>query len=253
MIKEAGFTCTQLAPTKAIEGIGHFNDITPSTLNDIDKSFGNSGLEITVLGCYIEPSIPDIDKRLENVGIFRDNITYAKQLGVSIVGTETTHFNIDASPAEREIVYELLKDSVLRMVEQAEKENVIVGIEPVAEHTLNTPSLARRLLDEVNSDKLKIIFDPVNLVLPNTINNQREIFKETFDLLGDDIVAVHVKDIIIEDNQKTWRNIGAGIIDYEYIFAWLHENKPNIRLLREGVEMDSHQDDRKTMEKLARG
>ncbi|MCL2197481.1 MAG: sugar phosphate isomerase/epimerase [Defluviitaleaceae bacterium] len=239
-IREAGFECVQLAPTKAIEGIGSFADINLGHLDEALEAFSRQNLEITVLGCYIEPSVTDNEQRLKNVEIFRQNITNAKRLGIKIVGTETTNMDINTPTAEREKIYALLKDSVLRMVEQAEKENVFVGIEPVAEHTLNTPQLTRRLLDEVKSDKLKIIFDPVNLVLPSTLFEQDKIFNELFTLCGEEIVAVHIKDIEIEYNEKMWREIGKGAINYSLIMPWLHKNKPDISILREGVKPESY-------------
>ena len=252
IIRWADFTCVQLAPTKAIEGIEHFNQITDEHLEEIKSTFSKEKVEITVLGCYVEPSLRDEDKRLEQVEFFKAGLVHAKKLGVAIVGTETTHLDIDTPDSEREEVFQLLKDSVLRMVETAEKEGVTIGIEPVADHTLNTPELTRRLLDEVNSDKLKVIFDPVNLILPQTITikQQREIFGKTFELLGNDIVVMHMKDIVIENNQKVWRNISGGVIDYEYIFTWLIENKPDLRVLREGIKLDSYASDVEAMEDL---
>ena len=240
-IAAAGFECCQLAPAKAIDGINHFNDITDAHLDDIRQAFADHNVEITVLGCYIDPSLTDAEKRLEQVEIFRTNLTNAKKLGVGIVGTETTGLSIDTPPAEREKIYQLLKDSVLRMVERAEKEGVTIGIEPVAEHTLNSAELARRLLDEVNSTRLKIIFDPLNLILPSTIDNQAQIFDSVLKLLGQDIVAMHIKDAVIENGKKVWRNIGKGAVDYTAIAAWLRANKPDMRLLREEVKPDSYQ------------
>ena len=246
-IKRSGFECVQLAPAKAMEGINGIGEINDSHLASIDKAFAECGVEITVLGCYIEPSIPDKSERLANVELFKENLSHAAKLGVPIVGTETTHMDISAAPDEREKAYLLLKDSVLRMVEKAEKEGVLVGIEPVAEHTLNTPQLSRRLLDEVNSSKLKIIFDPVNLVLPGTIGEQDRIWDETFELLGDDIVVVHVKDTVVVDGAKDWSKIGEGVINYKRIMNWMREKKPEIRLLREDARMDSYVDDIKIM------
>ncbi|MCL1997359.1 MAG: sugar phosphate isomerase/epimerase [Turicibacter sp.] len=240
-IKADGFNCLQLAPTKAILGIEKFNEITAAHLSDIEKAFKD--LEISVLGCYIEPSIQDKEQRLANVETFCDNIRHARALGIKIVGTETTRLDPDTPDDIRSESYALLKDSVLRMIEAAERENVFVGIEPVADHVLNTPALARRLLDEVQSNKLKIIFDPVNLVLPDTIFSQIDIFEETFDLLGDQLEVMHIKDVIMENDEKIWRNIGTGDIDYPFIFAWLKENKPNIPLLREGIQPTSAQED----------
>jgi len=249
-IREAGFECVQLAPTKALEGINGFGEITDRHLDAINTAFARENVEISVLGCYIEPSVTDSAQRLSNVEIFKANLTNAKKLGVKIVGTETTNLDIHTPEAEREKIYALLKDSVLRMVEQAEKEDIFVGIEPVAEHTLNTPELTRRLLDEVGSGKLKLIFDPVNLVLPHTIHEQDAIFTRLFDLCGEEIVAVHIKDIVIENDQKTWRNIGKGVINYPLIFDWLHKHKSEISILREGVQLNSYRQDIEAMENL---
>ena len=249
-IKKAGFDCVQYAPAKAIEGLSHFDAITSEVLHEIKAAFTRHNVEITVLGCYIEPSLEDNAERLNNVRIFIDNLSHAKFLGVPIVGTETTNLSINATPAERESAYARLKDSVQHMAEKAEAENVLIGIEPVADHTLNTPALTRRLLDEVGSDKLRVIFDPVNLVLPQTIQDQNHIFTEMLELLGDKIEVMHIKDTAIENGKKAWRKIGEGVINHALIFDWLKKNKPDIRLLREDAKMDSYHEDISAMKNL---
>ncbi|MCL2404018.1 MAG: sugar phosphate isomerase/epimerase [Defluviitaleaceae bacterium] len=249
-LKKAGFDCVQYAPAKAIVGIEHFDGITPEVLHEIKTVFTKHDVEITVLGCYIEPSLADDQERLDNVRIFMDNLSHAKFLGVPIVGTETTGLSIYATPAERESAYTRLKDSVLRMAEKAEAENVLIGIEPVAEHTLNTPAITKRLLDEVGSDKLRVIFDPVNLVLPHTIQEQDYIFTQMLELLGDKIAVMHIKDTVIENDTKAWRKISEGVINYKLIFDWLKQNKPTMRLLREDAKMDSYHEDIASMKKL---
>jgi len=252
-IKEAGFKCVQLAPTKAIKGIDGFIGISREHLAEIKEAFTKNDVELTVWGCYIEPSIPDGEERRANVEIFKQNLEHAKALGIGIVGTETTHMSIFSTPAERDKAYLRLKDSVLRMVEHAEKiGGVSVGIEPVAEHTLNTPELAHKLVEDINSKHLSIIFDPVNLILPLTVRRQREIFDELFRYVGNKISVVHVKDMIVSNGEKNWCNISTGIIDYPHIMEQLFRIKPHIRLLREGVTMDSHQFDLIAMERLLR-
>jgi len=252
-IKKAGFDCVQYAPAKAIEGLEHFDAITPEVLREVKAAFALHDVEITVLGCYIEPSLPDEQERLNNVRIFKDNLSHAKFLGVPIVGTETTGLNIHATEAERESAYARLKDSVLRMAEKAEAEGVFIGIEPVAEHTLNTPQLTRRLLDEVGSKQLKVIFDPVNLVLSHTIGQQDAIFNAMFDLLGEEISVMHIKDTVMEGQTKAWRKIGEGAINYALIFDWLKKHKPEMRLLREDVKMDSYKEDIAAMASHSKG
>ncbi|MCL2589198.1 MAG: sugar phosphate isomerase/epimerase [Oscillospiraceae bacterium] len=252
-ISAAGFSCVQFAPTKGMPGVNHFQDVTIKALEEIAAAYAKHEVEMTVLGCYIQPSLHDRDKRLEQVAFFKEGLTQAKRMGVPIVGTETTRFDQRADPTERERAFARLKDSILRMVEHAEREHVIIGIEPVALDTLNTPELARRLLDEVGSDKLKIIFDPVNLVLPREFDQQEAIYTRVLDCLGSDIVAVHIKDVTIEQGEKVWQPIGVGQVRYALIFDWLRTNKPDMRLLREGVQMDSYAADRAAMEKLTKG
>ncbi len=236
-VKTAGFDSVQLALPKAIEGIERVLDVTDSQLEGIREAFDKHKLEIHVYGCYVEPSLLDKEKRLEEVKKFCMGLTHAKKLGVPIVGTETTNFPIGGEG--REQVYALLKDSVLHMVECAERENVTIGIEPVADHTLNSPELAKRLIDEVGSTKLKIIFDPVNM-LYHKEQNQNETYEQYLKILGSYIVAMHIKDIVFEDGNKVWRNIGEGFVDYTSIIPWLKANKPQIHLLREHVKLDSY-------------
>jgi sugar phosphate isomerase/epimerase len=251
IIREAGFEAVQLAIPKAIEGIGAFSEVSGHLLEEIRESFSKNQLEIAVMGCYIEPSLPDKEARLENVATFKLGLSHAAKLGVKIVGTETTGFDIDAPESRREKAFQLLKDSVLRMAEEAEKQGVFIGIEPVAEHVLNTPELAARLFDEVGSDALRIIFDPVNLILPRTIANQPNIYRGLFESLGDKIAVLHMKDVDTSSGEKVWRNIGAGEIDYSPIFDWLHSRKPDTPLLREDAQMDSYKADMQAMLKFA--
>jgi len=253
MIKKEGFECVQLAPAKAITGIERIADINAAHLEEIKSAFTRYDLGIAVLGCYIEPSIDDEAARLENVRIFCDNLRHAKVIGAGVVGTETTRMDTKAPAEEREKAYARLKDSVLRMVEVAENVGVPIGIEPVAEHTLNTPELTRRLLDEVKSSQLRLIFDPANLLLPETVHEQGRIFTEMFELNGNDIAVMHIKNIVIENGEKIWSNIAKGVIDYAPVFAWLRENTPQMTLLCDQVRMDSYKEDLNTLRDYATG
>jgi len=249
-IKSAGFDAVQLALTKSFADIRTFRDVTENHLEQIKEDFVRYNVEINVLGCYVELSLPDKAQRLEQVENFKLGLSHAARLGVKTAGTETTGFDPARSGEEREKAYQALKDSVLRIAEKAEKEGVNIGIETVAVHTLNSAELTCRLLDEVGSNKLKVIFDPVNLMLPDDEDKQEKLFKEFFELVGKEITAVHVKDIVFENNEKIWRNIGEGILRYDLIMPWLAANKPDICLLREEVYPDSAHKDIKAMKNL---
>ena len=235
-ITQKGFASVQLAPQKAIEGVNVFADATPAILEGIRADFEKHQLAIDILGCYVEPSLLDKEARLAQVATFHQGILNAKILGTSIIGTETTHLAPDTPAGERAKVFELLLDSVLRMVEVAEREGITIAIEPVADHTLNTPELTRELLDKVDSQRLKVIFDPFNLTLPSRVGEQKAIYQGVFDLLSDDIAIIHLKDMVVKDGVKTWANIGKGQIDYDTIFPHLNKRWGHIPILREEVK-----------------
>lgn len=255
-VRDAGFEAVQLALTKGIEGIETFNDITPARLERVRKGFDDAGVEIAVLGCYIEPSLPERDARLEQVGYFLSGLEYAKALGAPIVATETTWFYPEVvGEAARETAYADLLDSVRRMAECAEKLDVDVGIEPVTVHTLNSAKLARRLLDEVGSDKIKIVYDPVNMIpeenLEKQVTRQEEIFAEFTSLLGKEIRAVHLKGMAVEHGKKVWSNIDKGVMRLQMVVDWLKRHYPDITLLREEVIPDSAAQDLAALRALA--
>ena len=242
-ISEAGFCCFQLALHKAIEGIKPiYGFLNPGLCYDIRSAFERENLEVAVLGCYIDPACRDDDKRAYEVKRFREQIAYARQLGSYIVATETTGFSGDES--ERALQFERLTDSVLRMVEQAERFGVFVGIEPVLKHTLNTPESTRKLLDIVACDNMQIVLDPINLLSPENISRQHEIIDGCFELFGDRIVAVHAKDVIIDkDGRFTPCVIGEGIFDHQYFYDKLKAVKPGISVLREEANpLTAHKD-----------
>lgn len=251
-ISSSGFQGAQLALKKAILGIETDRDITPRVLERIAKAFLDSRVEISVLGCYVEPSIPDANERMEQVKRFKQGVENASFLGAPIVATETTRYPVGPEfESGREAAYLRLKDSVLRMVEQGERLGIDIGIEPVADHTLNSVELTKRLLEETDSSRLKIVFDPVNMLLPGDENRQESIYRSFLTELGNEIAALHMKDIVFENNEKVWRNLGSGIVAYDYIFEWALKNKPDIPILREHVRPDSSQIDLEFMRKMS--
>lgn len=258
LITTAGFTTVQLAPTKALPDVNHYDDLTSARVTEIVAAFARHQLEVALLGCYIEPASPDETLRQDGLRQFSTALSMAKQFGCALVATETTHFDPAGTNAEREKAYARLLDSVLRMVEQAEQYDVNVGIEPVALHTLDTPKCTKHLIDTVNSPRLKVVFDPVNLLFSHTVSQQAAIYHELFDLCGERIAVLHMKDVVYENPaefpQGNWRHLGEGVVDYQTIFTLLRAHGlTEIPLLREGAKPDATALDVATMKRLADG
>lgn len=241
-VSKDGFEGIQLAFPKAIEGINSHEEVTEELAQEVRELCIKHNIEITVLGCYVEPSLLDEEERNIHVQRFLRTMEFMKTLDAKCIGTETTHFEYPES--QREEVFNILVGSVRKMIAKAEELNVDVAIEPVARHTLNTPELTARLIQEVPSDRLKIIFDPVNLLTAENIKNQDDLWDRAFKCFGDKICAVHIKGAKLnDDGELVSTTLQDSEVNYAKIINWLKENKPGLTLLREEIKEETAKED----------
>jgi sugar phosphate isomerase/epimerase len=93
----------------------------------------------------------------------------------------------------RKSAWETLVLSMKRAVQIADRHEVNLAFEPEMHNVVNSVAKARRLLDEIDSPWLKVVIDPANLIPNGDMSRMTEIFDETFDWLGSDIVLAHAK------------------------------------------------------------
>jgi L-ribulose-5-phosphate 3-epimerase len=79
-----------------------------------------------------------------------------------------------------------------------------VGIEGVHFHVINTPTKMKRLVDDLNSPNVRVIFDPVNYINTANYKNQDEIINTHFDLLGEKTKLLHLKDFKLVDGEVAY-------------------------------------------------
>jgi sugar phosphate isomerase/epimerase len=96
--------------------------------------------------------------------------------------------------------------------------DIDLGIEPELANVVNSAAQARRLIDELQSPRLKIVFDPANLFERESLDQQRNIISAALDLLGDRIVLAHAKD---RDVSGAFATAGMGCLDYGHYIAGL--------------------------------
>jgi sugar phosphate isomerase/epimerase len=268
-IAAKNLSCVQLALNKAIEPLNLVpgrGDLTPGLAWTIGTAFAKHNLQIAVLGCYINLSNPDPATRAPLMSYFKEHLRCARDFGcgAGIVGTETGSLNADWSfhPDNRtEDAFKALVPRIAELVAEAEHFGSTVGIEGVASHVLDSPQRIRRLLDDIRSNNLQIIFDPVNLLDGTNYQDQDRIIKESLDLFGDRIAIIHAKDFIPMDRkspdsppssnrkspdlpaaslkQTRAGAGGAGHLRYAPLMQWLKTQKPHIPILLEEASEDT--------------
>jgi L-ribulose-5-phosphate 3-epimerase len=247
--------CTQLAPGKAIAGL----DLKPGVLNpgiahEIGEPFRKHGVQIAVLGCYVNPIHPDPMTRISLLGLFKEHLRYARDFGNGLVALESGSVNADYSPHpdnHSEAAFQQSLSSIAELVAEAEKFGVIVGIEGVTTHAVSTPVKMRRMLDSIASNNLQVVFDPVNLLSPDNYTDQERIIGESFDLFGDMIAIIHAKDFTAGDSQFTCTRAGRGRLRYDLVMQFAVQKKPGISILLEDANEQTAEECRDYLLKTA--
>ncbi|MCB2352895.1 sugar phosphate isomerase/epimerase family protein [Clostridium estertheticum] len=210
--------------------------MTPGMAEHIKGILTKHNLNISLLGCYINLANPDdneLNKLLEN---FKEHIRFAKYLGCNIVGTETGALNreyVYTKDNNTEEAFKRSLSSIKILVKEAEKFGVVVGVEGVTKHVMNTPERLKRAIDCVNSNNLQVIFDPINFIDETNFDKQDEIIKKSFELFGDKIAIIHAKDFIYDDGKVKQVSIGSGQFNYPLLLSLIKERKPYIDIILE--------------------
>lgn len=100
----------------------------------------------------------------------------------------------------------------------AEAHDVLLGIEPELANVVSSAPLARRLIEDLQSDRIRIVLDPANLFDAQSRARQRRIISEAIDHLTDLVVVAHAKDRS-EDGSVT--SPGMGVVDFDHYLTEL--------------------------------
>ncbi|HRI87155.1 MAG TPA: sugar phosphate isomerase/epimerase family protein [Candidatus Hydrogenedentes bacterium] len=104
--------------------------------------------------------------------------------------------------------------SMEQAVSIAEERAITIAFEPEVSNVVDSARKARRLLDEIRSPRLRVVIDGANLFPSGTLPRMTAILTEAFDLLGDDIVLAHAKDLS-RDGDAGQEAAGTGVLDYD--------------------------------------
>ncbi|MDR1755074.1 MAG: sugar phosphate isomerase/epimerase [Eubacterium sp.] len=236
LVREMGFKCAHIALKKSISEYSvATTSLTPGYGMHLKNLFSQNNIDVSILGCYL-----DISSETTDIERYLAHIRIASIIGAGIVGTET---NGNGG-------YETLVKNLKTVVSYAEKLGVIFAIEPVAKHVINTPEMARKILDEIKSPNLGIIFDPVNLLSINNYNEREQIHNRAIELLDKEIMAVHIKDFIVKDGELESVAVGEGKMNYRSILKYLKNSKPFIHATLENTKPGNSAKAREFVEKL---
>jgi sugar phosphate isomerase/epimerase len=146
---------------------------------------------------------PEPAQRARNIANLETLIRACQQLGTFVTtlctGTRDAEDMWRAHPGNHSTeAWGDLVQALEKLLPVAQECGVVLGVEPEPANVIDSASRARKLLDEMKSPCLKIIFDAANLLQSHTLAKQEKILSEAVDILGPDIVVAHAKDLMPE-------------------------------------------------------
>lgn len=247
LLHDEGYDTVQLAVPKAIDGVNGFDDITPALLAEIREEFDKQNVEIGIFSCYMDLSNPDDEIREQAVATFCRSLSYAREVGAKMTGTETSYERLGRMEKSRRFPY--MMDSLKRIAQEAERIDAKIGLEPVAFYPLEDVEAAMEVIKEIGSDKIQIIFDPANLLQHPEEVRQEAYWKRCLALGGEKIAALHVKDFTMENGERKACALGKGVMELAPFWEWVR-GKEDIVVIRDELDLAFASEDIAYLQKM---
>ena len=216
-----GFSCVQLAMSKAVPDF-RMDDApklqTEELAAEVREELKQVGMECAVLGCYLKLAHQDEEEALRVREIYLAHLRFASWIGARCVGTETPPApGPEGTACHTEEHYRLFLDRVKPVARAAEDLGVTLAIEPVCSHIVHDSIQAERMMEDLKSERMRIILDAVNLIDSAHTDEADSLIGEAVRRLGDRVCVLHMKDFVPQPDAPRPRPVpcGQGQMRYE--------------------------------------
>ncbi|OAS82509.1 MULTISPECIES: sugar phosphate isomerase/epimerase family protein [Metabacillus] len=215
--KEAGFDAIELNLYDS-GGIGLTMDTTPGEADAIVKLALSYGLQLRSLstGLLWQSPLSSANENVREQGrkIILKQIELASVMGIDTVLVVPGSVTQDVSYDD---CYKRSQDELKKVLDEAEKRQVTIGIENVWNKFLLSPLEMARYIDELNSEYAKVYFDVGNVL-------QFGFPEQWIRILGKRISKVHVKDFSTKVGNITgFVPLLAGDVNWSAVVEALEE------------------------------
>ena len=210
-----------------VEWLRFLNFMTGDELKEICAKTRAKGMDVPDIMAGGDLVVLKDEDRAERIQWSIDSIEMARDASVPIVNITTGPADWGEHPIKlgKDITegkaWEIATDSLRKIVESAEKNDVTVTIEAAFNMLVRDYYTLRELLGRVDSKKLGVNMDPSHLGLVG--NDVPWVVKQ----LGKKIKHVHVKDVFgkpgTQNQDFIFPLLGEGVIDWKGFFTSLKE------------------------------
>ncbi len=244
-LKEKGMTA-------AIAGVDPWHTMKDSVVRELKAALKQHDVVIFEVGGYRNILHTDSTVRRENYKHLARCLEAADKIGCPMVGTisgsrnpEGNKFgdNYAVHPDNWTLkTWKLLLDGLKQILSDTSGLKAALGMEAQVTTNIDGPLAHRRLMDDMNSDRIKVNLDPTNMIHLHNHFHTTELINECFDMLGEDIFGCHAKDSHVLTHSQTVHVQevcpGRGSLDYETYLVRLSRMKWTRSLLPEHIPAD---------------
>lgn len=237
-IREAGFETVQIGLRFAD---GRFDMLQPDWdyARRARDTFGRAGLHVAGVDGYVPLLHPDFQTRRRYVRALAALLERAREFGTPVVATETGIFRDQPPPKDPEAVWKELMGILHELLSAAEAGDTLLAIEPSFSTFMGTVDRVRRMLEDVPSPRLKILWDAAHLMYPEDLADTGKAMERAVAAFGPHIVLAHANDVRLGAHGRTQScRAGTGRLDYRAFLAQLDRLGRELALCIEHVKED---------------
>lgn len=181
---------------------------TQVALDDLLKWSAETGVAIANLGSYPGRAFASANPavRETELAALKTTLLAAKALGCRSI-------RIIPGMGEDPAQIDQIAPYFAAGAELAAELGIFMGMENHAGSIAGSPKDANRLCEQVGSRYFGVLYEPANLMHGNVD------YKEAFDIFGDHIVHIHLKDGTGRGSSFQRTHLGEGEIDYHWVVA----------------------------------
>lgn len=238
-VATAGFETAQY--NFACSGLPSMPDAVPPEIGAaVARASASSGVPLCAVSGTYNMAHPDPAVRADGLRRLEVIAAGCASIGTDLVtlctGTRDPHDQWRHHPDNgSQEAWRDMRSEMEKAVAITDRHHIKLGIEPELANIVDSPAKARRLLEEIGSDRLAIVLDPANLFETADQSTQRRIVAEAIDLLASRMVMAHAKD---RNPDGSFATAGKGVLDYGHYLTSLRASGFDGDLVAHGLSAD---------------
>jgi sugar phosphate isomerase/epimerase len=224
----------------------------PEQLGEVDQAlatriraaFAGHGVRIGAVSGTFNMIDPDPARLQANIASYPTLLAWCRALGCDVVtactgtrnpGSMWRHHPDNGRPE----AWSDLRRTLAQVLPEAEARGVTIAFEPEVVNVIDTAAKAQRLIEEVQSSRLRLVMDPANYFHPEMLAHMDEVLDDIFRRVGAYIVFAHAKDVRPPEPGGTEcirPAAGTGVLDYPRYLHLLRQSGYDGALVMHSLE-----------------